>query len=69
VFLVLLYRLGTLSQSQFPGARLEWRFSDYWTAEMFAEDRFSREPLSGFGELGFRMSKIYGLLLYVNWGY
>lgn len=69
VFLVLLYRLGTLSQSQFPGARLEWRFSDYWTAEMFAEDRFSREPLSGFGELGFRMAKIYGLLLYVDWGY
>lgn len=69
VFLVLLYRLGALSQTPFPGARIEWRFADFWTAEAFAEDRFSREPLSGFSELAFRLSKVYGIFVYRDWGY
>jgi len=69
---VVLRPLGGLQgggQAQLPGARIEWRFSDAWSMEGFVEDRFAREGASGFGELGLRLSKIFGLFLYRDWGY
>lgn len=73
VFVALLLRplssFGEGGQSQFSGARVEWRFADLWTVEGFVEDRFSREGLSGFRELGFTTAKTMGLLLYREWGY
>ena len=61
--------LGARASTQFPGARLEWRFSDSWTVESFLEDRFAREAASGFGELGLRLDKVLGLSIYREWGY
>lgn len=73
VFVALLLRplssFGEGGQSQFSGARVEWRFADLWTVEGFVEDRFSREGLSGFREIGFTTAKTMGLLLYREWGY
>jgi len=73
VFVALLLRplssLGSSGQNQFSGARVEWRFADFWTAMGFVEDRFSREPISGFRELGFSTAKAMGLLLYRDWSY
>jgi len=69
---VVLRPLGGLQgggQAQLPGARIEWRFTDAWSMEGFVEDRFAREGASGFGELGLRLSKIFGLFLYRDWGY
>jgi translocation and assembly module TamB len=61
--------LGARTQTQFPGARLEWRFTDLWTTEAFLEDRFAREAAAGFGELGLRLDKVFGFSLYREWGY
>ena len=73
LFLALILRpltgLGARTQTQFPGARLEWRFTDTWTMEGFVEDRFAREGVSGFGELGIRLSKVVGLSVFREWGY
>jgi autotransporter translocation and assembly factor TamB len=73
LFLALLLRpltgLGAVSRTQFPGVRLEWRFTDTWSVEGFVEDRFAREPSTGFGALGLRLSKVLGLSLYREWGY
>ncbi len=73
VFLALVLRpltgLGAGNRTQFPGARLEWRFTDLWTAEAFAEDRFAREGASGFGDLGIRLSRVFGFSIYREWGY
>lgn len=73
VFVALLLRplssYGEAGQSQFSGARVEWRFTDLWTVEAFVEDRFSRTGLQGFRELGFTSEKTMGLLLYREWGY
>ena len=69
---VVLRPLGGLQgggQAQLPGARIEWRFTDAWSMEGFVEDRFAREGASGFGELGLRLSKIFGVFLYRDWGY
>jgi autotransporter translocation and assembly factor TamB len=73
LFLAIILRpltgLGARTQTQFPGARLEWRFTDLWTLEGFVEDRFAREAASGFGELGLRLDKVLGLSVYREWGY
>lgn len=73
VFVALMLRplsgFGDAGQSQFSGARVEWRFARSWTVEAFVEDRFSREGLSGFRELGFSTAKAMGLLVYREWGY
>lgn len=61
--------LGAGTQTQFPGARVEWRFADHWTAEAFVEDRFAREGISGFGELGIRLSRVLGLSVFREWSY
>jgi hypothetical protein len=73
LFLALVLRpltgLGARGQNQFPGARMEWRFTDLWTLEGFVEDRFAREGSAGFGELGLTLSKVFGLSVYREWGY
>ncbi|MEX2526909.1 MAG: translocation/assembly module TamB domain-containing protein [Gemmatimonadota bacterium] len=73
VFLAVVLRpltgLAAGSQNQIPGARVEWRFSDDWTLEAFVEDRFYRQGVSGFGDLGVNLSKILGLSLYRQWAY
>jgi len=73
VFVALVLRplssFGEGTQSQFSGARVEWRFSDSWTVEAFVEDRFSRGAFSGFRELGISAAKSMGLLLFRDWGY
>ncbi|TVR63532.1 MAG: translocation/assembly module TamB [Gemmatimonadales bacterium] len=73
LFLALVLRpltgLGAQAQNQFPGARLEWRFTDLWTLEGFVEDRFAREAASGFGQLGLRLDKVLGFSIYREWGY
>jgi autotransporter translocation and assembly factor TamB len=59
-------RLG--SDSYDPAVRLEWRFLPEHTFELFAEDRLARTP--GFGartETGLR--KVYGFLLFREWGF
>jgi len=60
---------GVGSGSRLPGARLEWTFADDWSMEGFVEDRFAREGASGFGELGLRLSKVFGMSLFREWGY
>ncbi len=73
LFLALVLRpltgLGTTSQTQVPGARIEWRFADFWMMEGVVEDRFSREGALGFGELGMRLSKVGGLSVFREWGW
>jgi hypothetical protein len=73
VFLAVMLRpltgLGGSTHNQIPGARVEWRFSDHWTTEAFVEDRFARQGVSGFGELGFTLSKVFGFALYRQWSY
>lgn len=75
LFLALLLRplagQGTAArgQSRFAGSRLEWRLGDLWTVEGFAEDQFSREGISGFGSIGYQLSRIFGFFVYRDWGY
>lgn len=57
-----------LDDSFEPGFRLEWTLNPTFSAELFAEDRFAREP--GFG--GLRASdsrKVYGFSLFREWSY
>lgn len=56
-------------QTQIPGARLEWRFTDTWTFEAFVEDRFGREGVYSFGDAGLQLSRIFGIEIYREWGY
>jgi len=56
-------------QDRFVGARVEWQLGDVWTVEGFLEDQFSRQGLSGFGNIGLRLSRIFGFFVYRDWGY
>lgn len=59
-------RLGTSNLD--AGARLEWRFLPEYSFEMFAEDRLARAPTFGLRqETGLR--KVYGFLLFREWGF
>jgi len=51
-----------------PGIRLEWRIAPTWTAELFSEDRFARQPSLSFDQSPV-VSRIYGLFLFREWGY
>ncbi len=51
-----------------PGIRLEWRIAPTWTAEVFSEDRFARQPSISFDQSPV-VSRIYGLFLFREWGY
>ena len=39
------------------------------TLELFFEDRFSRNTVTGLGQLSFTTPKVWGGLLYKEWGY
>lgn len=65
LFVVASQRIG-LQRAQQPAVRLEWRFHPTWTAELFAEDRFSRNYLL---DLGLEYQRIYGFSLFREWGY
>lgn len=73
VFLALLLRplsgVGSTSQSQFAGFRLEWRLADAWTVEGFVEERFTRQGTPGFGTFGFDTPRIFGFFVRRDWGY
>lgn len=73
VFLAFMLRpltgLGASAYNPVSGARVEWRFADFWTTEAFVEDRFARQGISGFGELGISLSKVWGLALFREWSY
>lgn len=60
---------GSTAQNRLAGMRAEWQLGDVWTVQGFWEDRFSREQLVGFGDLAFRLSKIFGFFVYRDWGY
>jgi len=73
VFAALLWRPladeATSGQGQFAGLRMEWRMADLWTLEGYHEDRFSRSPLFGAGNLAYRLDKVTGFLFWREWGY
>ena len=54
--------------TKLPGIRLEWRIAPTWTAEIFSEDRFARQPSLSFDQSPV-VSRIYGLFLFREWGY
>ena len=55
--------------SREPGVRLEWRVNPAFTAEVFAEDRFARAAGSfGLGQT-IAPRRVYGFLLFREWGY
>jgi hypothetical protein len=59
-------RLGTSNLD--AGARVEWRFLPEYSFELFAEDRLARAPAFGLRqETGLR--KVYGFLLFREWGF
>ena len=39
---------GSLRRTQLPGARLEWRFRELWSAEGFLQDRLARLGAASF---------------------
>ncbi len=71
LFVTLLLRpLSTQgSGSGFAGVRSEWISSDSYTVESFFEDRFFRNRMLGFGELGFQAKKDFGLSIFREWIY
>lgn len=64
-FVVWTQRVGTPDPSW--DVRLEWRLNRGFTAEIFAEDRFARTPSFGLSQIA--NSRVYGFLLYREWGY
>jgi len=54
--------------TKLPGIRLEWRIAPTWTAELFSEDRFARQPSFSFDQSP-TVSRIYGFFLFREWGY
>ncbi len=59
---------GGANRNAFSG-RLEWRFRDEWALEAFAEDRSLSDSFVRLGELGFDLSKVFGLFIFREWGY
>jgi autotransporter translocation and assembly factor TamB len=51
------------------GVRLEWHFHPTYTAEIFAEDRFARQPSFGLTQFAGEARKIFGFWLFREWGY
>jgi len=54
--------------TKLPGIRLEWRVAPTWTAEVFSEDRFARQPSFSFDQSPV-VNRIYGFFLFREWGY
>ncbi len=61
--------LGPTRRTNLPGARVEWRFNQFWSIEGFLEDRFARLGSSGFGELDNDFARVFGISLFREWGY
>jgi hypothetical protein len=57
------------SSSQFAGARLQWRFRDRTSFEVFLEDRLARSPSATFGDLGYTLEQSLGMFLAREWTY
>jgi len=57
------------TQGQIPGLRVEWRMADLWTLEGYWEDRYSRSPLFGAGNLAYQVKRVKGFLFWREWGY
>jgi len=57
------------SRRTLPGARVEWRFEQFWSLRGFVEDRLTRPGGSGFGELDNNFARVFGLSLFGDWGY
>lgn len=57
------------SANSFAGGRLEWRFRDSATLELFLEDRLARSPSATFGDLGFTLEQSLGMFLAKEWTY
>jgi hypothetical protein len=66
LFVTYVQRLNSTSND--PGVRLEWRFIDTFTAELFALDRFARAPSFGLSR-AIAARREYGLFLFREWGY
>ena len=60
---------GSLRRTQLPGARLEWRFRELWSAEGFLQDRLARLSAASFGELDNDFARVFGISLFREWGY
>lgn len=70
LFMGMTTRLGTtnIDFGDRIGARVEWRFLPQYSFELFAEDRLARSPALGARqESGLR--KVYGFLLFREWGF
>ena len=63
-------RLGTtnIDFGDRIGARVEWRFLPQYSFELFAEDRLARAPALGIRQ-EFGLRKVYGFLLFREWGF
>jgi autotransporter translocation and assembly factor TamB len=66
LFVTYVQRLNSTSND--PGATAEWRFSDTFTAQIFALDRFARLPSFGLSR-AIAARREYGLFLFREWGY
>ncbi len=51
--------LGPTRRTQLPGARVEWRFNQFWSIEGFLEDRLARLGGTGFGELDNDFARVF----------
>jgi hypothetical protein len=57
------------TSNQFAGGRLEWRFRDGASLELFLEDRLARSPSATFGDLGYTLEQSLGMFLAKEWTY
>lgn len=51
------------------GLRLEWATTDNIFVESFVEDRFFRNRVVGFGDVGLQSARGVGLFIFREWGY
>jgi hypothetical protein len=57
------------NQNRQPDAWVELTVFDPLRIEAFYQDRFARDNLSGLGNLSFSTDKMWGFLLYREWGF
>lgn len=70
-FVTLLLRPVTSSGggNTVAGLRLEWAATDNIFVESFVEDRFFRNRVVGFGDVGLQSARGLGLFIFREWGY
>ncbi|RMH16637.1 MAG: translocation/assembly module TamB [Gemmatimonadetes bacterium] len=71
LFVTLLLRpnASDASGNTVAGLRLEWALSDNFIVESFIEDRFFRNRIVGFGDVGLQSARGFGLFIFREWGY